>query len=71
MWLKRWLDKRLHDTGKSGWFILVSLIPIADIIWLLVLLCTDSNPGINQYGSNPKGIGNHDEVDEIGSYIAK
>ena len=32
-------------------------------------LCTDSNSGINQYGPNPKGIGNHDEVDEIGSYL--
>lgn len=64
------LVRRLHDIGKSGWFILVSLIPLAGAIWLLVLLCTDSNPGINQYGPNPKGIGNRDEVDEIGSYIA-
>ena len=61
--------RRLHDSGKSGWYILVSLIPLAGAIWLLVLLCTDSNPGINEFGPNPKGIGNHDEIDEIGSYI--
>ncbi len=46
--------RRLHDIGKSGWMILVSLIPIAGSIWLLVLLVTDSNPGENEYGPNPK-----------------
>jgi len=48
--------RRLHDIGKSGWYILVSLIPIAGGIWLLVLLCTDSNMGENEYGANPKDI---------------
>lgn len=59
--------RRLHDTGKSGWFFFIILIPIAGAIWLLVLLCTDSVPGINKYGPNPKGIGNYDEIDQIGS----
>ena len=48
--------RRLHDTGKSGWMILVGLIPLIGAIWLLVLLVTDSKPGSNQYGPNPKGI---------------
>lgn len=48
--------RRLHDTGKSGWMILVGLIPLIGAIWLLVLLVTDSKPGANQYGPNPKGI---------------
>jgi uncharacterized membrane protein YhaH (DUF805 family) len=48
--------RRLHDTGKSGWMILVALIPLIGAIWLLVLLVTDSKPGANQYGPNPKGI---------------
>jgi uncharacterized membrane protein YhaH (DUF805 family) len=48
--------RRLHDTGKSGWMILVGLIPLIGAIWLLVLLVTDSKPGSNQYGHNPKGI---------------
>lgn len=46
--------RRLHDVGKSGWYLLVNLIPIAGPIWYLVLVCTDSQPGDNQYGSNPK-----------------
>lgn len=46
--------RRLHDIGKSGWMILVGLIPIAGAIWLIVLAATDGNPGDNKYGSNPK-----------------
>jgi uncharacterized membrane protein YhaH (DUF805 family) len=48
--------RRLHDIGKSGWMILISLIPIVGAIWLLVLLVTDSNPGENEYGPNPKEV---------------
>lgn len=62
--------RRMHDIGKSGWFILVSAIPIAGAIWLLILLCTDSIPGKNKYGTNPKGVGNYDEIDAIGSELA-
>lgn len=46
--------RRLHDVGKSGWFLLVSFIPIVGAIWILVLYCTDSQAGDNQYGPNPK-----------------
>ncbi len=42
--------RRLHDIGKSGWMILVSLIPLAGIIWLIVLLATQSSPVDNVYG---------------------
>lgn len=48
--------RRLHDVGKSGWMILIALIPIIGAIWLLVLMVTDSNPGENQYGQNPKEV---------------
>jgi uncharacterized membrane protein YhaH (DUF805 family) len=48
--------RRLHDVGKSGWMILVALIPIVGAIWLIVLMVTDSIPGENQYGPNPKEI---------------
>lgn len=48
--------RRLHDVGKSGWMILISLIPLIGAIWLLVLMVTDSNPGENQYGQNPKEV---------------
>lgn len=50
--------RRLHDVGKSGWFYFIVLIPIIGSIWLLVLMATDGMPGRNQYGPNPKGIGN-------------
>lgn len=46
--------RRLHDVGKSGWMLLIILIPIIGWIWLFVLDVTDSNPGENQYGKNPK-----------------
>ncbi|MCW5897793.1 MAG: DUF805 domain-containing protein [Flavobacteriales bacterium] len=50
--------RRLHDVGKSGWFLLIGFIPIIGAIWLIVLFVTDSKPGLNKYGPNPKeGIG--------------
>jgi len=49
--------RRLHDIGKSGWMILISLIPIIGGIWLLILTVTDGEPGENQYGPNPKEVG--------------
>lgn len=45
--------RRLHDIGKSGWWFLISFIPLIGSIWLLVLLCQDSKED-NQYGVNPK-----------------
>ena len=46
--------RRLHDTDRSGWWILISLIPLIGGIVLLVFLCLDSSPGQNRFGSNPK-----------------
>lgn len=46
--------RRLHDTGRSGWYMFLVLIPILGSIALLVLQLFDSDPGNNQYGSNPK-----------------
>jgi uncharacterized membrane protein YhaH (DUF805 family) len=46
--------RRLHDTGNSGWLVLITLIPIVGLIILLVFLVQDSQPGNNQYGQNPK-----------------
>lgn len=48
--------RRLHDVGKSGWWILIAIVPLIGSIWLLVLLASDSEPGENQYGPNPKGV---------------
>ncbi|WP_163970319.1 DUF805 domain-containing protein [Oceanobacillus halotolerans] len=46
--------RRLHDIGRSGWWILISFVPIAGGIILLVFMCLDSEPNDNQYGPNPK-----------------
>ena len=58
--------RRLHDVGKSGWWYFISLIPLAGSIWLLVLLCTDSENGPNKWGDNPKGTGNDSAINSIG-----
>jgi uncharacterized membrane protein YhaH (DUF805 family) len=47
--------RRLHDTGKSGWWLLIGLVPFGGIV-LLVFFVLDSTPGANQYGQNPKGL---------------
>ncbi|MDR1209664.1 MAG: DUF805 domain-containing protein [Clostridiales bacterium] len=47
--------RRLHDTGKSGWWLLLELTGIGGIV-LLIWWIQDSAPGDNQYGPNPKGI---------------
>jgi uncharacterized membrane protein YhaH (DUF805 family) len=46
--------RRLHDTGRSGWWWLIGLIPLIGAIILIVFFCQDSAPGDNQYGPNPK-----------------
>ena len=46
--------RRLHDTYRSGWWLLIGLIPILGTIVLLVFMLQDSKPGENQYGANPK-----------------
>ncbi len=48
--------RRLHDTGKSGWWLLVALIPIVGALVLLYFYVMDSQVGENQYGVNPKGM---------------
>ena len=45
--------RRLHDTGRSGWWWLLGLAPFGGIV-LLVFTCLDSVPD-NQYGPSPKG----------------
>lgn len=49
--------RRLHDTGLSGWLLLIGLIPYLGGLILIILMCLDSNPGTNQYGPNPKSQG--------------
>lgn len=46
--------RRLHDVGKSGWYLFILLIPIAGVLVFLIKMCTDGTPGENKYGPNPK-----------------
>ena len=46
--------RRLHDTDRSGWWILISLIPLIGVIVLFVFMCLDRQPGTNRFGANPK-----------------
>jgi len=45
--------RRLHDINRSGWWLLISLVPFGGLV-LLIFACIDSDPGPNQYGPNPK-----------------
>lgn len=47
--------RRLHDSGHSGWFILITLVPLVGGIVLLVTLAADGNYGPNRFGPDPKG----------------
>jgi len=57
--------RRLHDIGKSGWYYLVSLIPLVGGIILLVWFFTEGDPGSNQWGPNPKDSNN--DISKIGN----
>jgi uncharacterized membrane protein YhaH (DUF805 family) len=46
--------RRLHDTGRSGWWIFIGLIPVIGVIVLLIFMVTDSNSQVNAYGPSPK-----------------
>jgi len=59
--------RRLHDTSRSGWWILLAFIPLIGAIILIVWYATDGTPGTNKWGANPKeaGVGADDLVDHI------
>jgi uncharacterized membrane protein YhaH (DUF805 family) len=42
--------RRLHDTNRTGWWILIGLIPIVGFIVLLIFYLQQSDPGVNDYG---------------------
>lgn len=56
--------RRLHDTTRSGWFILIQFIPFVGPIILLVFMCQASTIGTNEYGPNPYGVGEAEGVNK-------
>lgn len=47
--------RRLHDTDKSGWWLLLILLIVIGWIWLFVLYVTEGTRGPNRFGPDPKG----------------
>jgi uncharacterized membrane protein YhaH (DUF805 family) len=60
--------RRLHDVGKSGWFYLITLIPLIGGIWLIILFATEGDKGNNAYGPDQKS-NNDAEINEIGQTV--
>jgi|TARA_A100001391_G_scaffold87590_3_gene58038 uncharacterized membrane protein YhaH (DUF805 family) len=46
--------RRLHDTGRSGWWLLIGLVPLVGIIVLIVFACLPSQPGSNRFGDHTR-----------------
>jgi len=53
--------RRLHDTDRSGWWILIALVPLVGTLILLYFYVLEGTKGPNQYGEDPKG-GTNSEV---------
>jgi uncharacterized membrane protein YhaH (DUF805 family) len=58
--------RRLHDTGRSGWWILIRLVPYIGGLVIFIFMLLDSESEENQYGPNPKG-----KRAEIDQYLGK
>lgn len=55
--------KRFHDRDKSGWWILIALIPIIGFFWILIELgMLEGTAGPNQFGPDPLGRGIADDM---------
>ena len=48
--------RRLHDTNRSGWWILIGLVPCVGFIILIVFYAMEGVRGDNQYGPDPKVV---------------
>ena len=55
---------------RSGWWIVISLIPIVGILVLFVFMCLDSQPGTNRFGANPKEASHNTSVVETDRFIS-
>jgi uncharacterized membrane protein YhaH (DUF805 family) len=63
------LVRRLHDTNRSGWWLLINLVPLVGPFIVLSFTLTDSNRGPNRFGPSPKQPMSSDEnaqADDIG-----
>ncbi|WP_413111831.1 DUF805 domain-containing protein [Thaumasiovibrio sp. DFM-14] len=49
--------RRMHDTGRSGWWVLIGFIPLVGLLAILFFAAAEGTPGSNDYGPNPKEEG--------------
>ena len=49
--------RRLHDTDRSGWWMLLAIIPLIGSIVLFIFFVQDSQASENRFGANPKAVG--------------
>ena len=52
--------RRFHDQDKSGWMVLIGLIPYLGGLIVLVFMCLEGTRGPNRFGEDPKGAGTSD-----------
>ena len=45
--------RRLHDTDRSGWWLLLCLVPLIGLIWFIVVCCLKGSDGENRFGADP------------------
>ena len=57
--------RRLHDIGKSGWWIFIDFVPLIGPIWLLILLIQEGQHGPNEYGPDPKESGSEQQNNPV------
>jgi len=62
------LVRRLHDTDRSGWWVLISFVPLVGVIVLIVFACTDSGPP-NKWGDGPDDRGDVTVTSPLGQTL--
>ena len=48
--------RRLHDTGRTGWWFLIVLVPLVGALVLLYFMASNGDSGTNKYGNDPKAL---------------
>ena len=54
--------RRLHDTNRSGWWMLIVLVPLIGIVVLLIFDVMEGTKGPNRFGPDPKAVDAADTV---------
>mgnify|MGYP006430603107 CR=1 FL=1 len=57
--------RRLHDVGRSGWWLLLAIVPLIGPIVLIVWFATDGESNPNQWGPNPKASFTSDDDESL------